>query len=187
MAHYDCLEQEAFLNLWRTYDRLKAIEEQFFARYGLSAQQYNALRLLQAAHPNAMTVSELGGRLISRAPDMTRLLDRLEERGLVRRERLADDRRTVRVVITAEGLRLLGEIAGPLLECHRKQLGHVAPSSLRRLIRLLQQARAPHERPSTGDKAGTLTDRAEGQRPQPRPVGSRPRRSAKARVARSTS
>src|SRR5690606_29508186 len=84
--HFDSLEQEAFLNLWRTYDRLKALEEQVFAQVGLSAQQYNALRLLRSVHPGAMPTLLLGSRLISRAPDMTRLLDRLQQRDLLSRQ-----------------------------------------------------------------------------------------------------
>ena len=85
LPRFDSLYQQAYLNLWRTYDRLKAIEDDLFARSDLSAQQYNALRLLQAAHPGTIPTLTLGARLISRAPDMTRMLDRLEDRGLVRR------------------------------------------------------------------------------------------------------
>lgn len=145
MPHFDSLEQEAFLNLWRTYDRLKGLEEELFSRFELSAQQYNALRLLRSAYPGSMSVSELGRRLISRAPDMTRLLDRLEQRGLVRRDRTSEDRRAVRLTITTEGLRLLDEISAPLADCHRRQLGHMPRTALRRLISLLREARTPHE------------------------------------------
>ncbi|MDZ4686847.1 MAG: MarR family transcriptional regulator, partial [Planctomycetaceae bacterium] len=75
MAHsterrrFDSLEQEAYLNLWRTYDSLKSLEDELFAPIGISPQQYNALRLLKAALPGTLTVQGLGGRLISRAPD----------------------------------------------------------------------------------------------------------------------
>ena len=86
-TRFDSLQQEAYLNLWRTYDRLKVVEDELFVQFDLSAQQYNALRLLDAVHPGAMPTLALGQRLISRAPDMTRMLDRLEERGLVQRER----------------------------------------------------------------------------------------------------
>src|SRR3954466_13464746 len=95
---YDSLEQEAYLNLWRTYDRLRAFEDELFGKHDLTAQQYNALRLLRAAPPGSMRTLELAGRLISRAPDITRLLDRLEARGLVARTRLCDNRRVVEVV-----------------------------------------------------------------------------------------
>src|SRR5262249_39740112 len=96
-SRFDTLQQEAYLSLWRTYDRLKSLEDAMFAEFDLSAQQYNSLRLLEAVHPATMPTSALGNKLISRAPDMTRLLDRLEERGLVRRERRSDNRRVVEV------------------------------------------------------------------------------------------
>ena len=95
-SRFDSPEQEAFLNLWRTYDRLRALEDDLFARYDLTPQQYNALRLLRAEHPGTLQTLALADRLVSRAPDITRLLDKLEIRGLVGRDRLADNRRVVR-------------------------------------------------------------------------------------------
>jgi DNA-binding MarR family transcriptional regulator len=142
---FDSLEQEAFLNLWRTYDRLRAIEESLFARYDLSAQQYNTLRLLRAVHPHSMPTLALGAKLISRAPDMTRLLDKLEIRQLVKRERRSENRRVVEVVITDEGLQLLKQLDGPVKACAREQLSHLDQSSLKSLIDLLHRARVPHE------------------------------------------
>jgi DNA-binding MarR family transcriptional regulator len=142
---FDSLHQEVYLNLWRTYDRLKAIEEELFAQYDLSAQQYNALRLLEAAHPATLRTLTLGARLISRAPDMTRMLDRLEERKLVHRERRAENRRVVEVGITETGLNLLQELAAPVRECHKRQLGHVSLKDLKQLVELLESVRHPHE------------------------------------------
>ena len=101
---FDSPEQEAFLNLWRTYDRLRAFEDELFARFGLTPQQYNVLRLLQAAHPRPVPTLAVADRLVSRAPDITRMIDKLEAGGLVRRERPASDRRTVLVGVTAAGL-----------------------------------------------------------------------------------
>jgi DNA-binding MarR family transcriptional regulator len=144
-GRFDSPEQEAFLNLWRTYDRLRALEDELFARYDLTPQQYNVLRLLKAEHPGTLPTLTLAQRLVSRAPDITRMIDRLEQRGLVGRERPADNRRVVRVGITAAGLDLVHEIAGPLRDCHARQLGHLAPADLRRLIDLLRAARGPHE------------------------------------------
>jgi DNA-binding MarR family transcriptional regulator len=144
-ARFDSLEQEVFLNLWRTYDRLRALEEELFARYDLTPQQYNALRLLRAQHPATTPTLALANRLISRAPDITRLLDKLEHRGLVARRRHADNRRVVSVGITAAGLDLLRQIAGPLRECHARQLGHLKGEDLKRLAALLHAARRPHE------------------------------------------
>src|SRR5678816_207074 len=80
---FDSPQQEAYLNLWRTYDRLRLLEDELFARFDLTAQQYNALRLLRAAHPKKVATLSLAGRLVSRAPDITRLLDKLNERGPV--------------------------------------------------------------------------------------------------------
>ncbi|HEY1378453.1 MAG TPA: MarR family transcriptional regulator [Gemmataceae bacterium] len=144
-ARFDSPEQEAFLNLWRTYDRLRTLEDDLFAGYGLTPQQYNALRLLKAEHPGTLPTLALADRLVSRAPDITRLVDKLEARGLVVRERSADNRRVVRVGITPAGLRLLRAVAGPLRDCHARQLGHLSANDLRRLTRLLRAARAPHE------------------------------------------
>src|SRR5436309_4682082 len=92
---FDSLEQEVFLNLWRTYDRLRALEDELFGSHGLTPQQYNALRLLRAAYPGKVPTLSLGSKLISRAPDITRLLDKLNERGLIDRERPAGNRRVV--------------------------------------------------------------------------------------------
>ncbi len=142
---FDSLEQEVFLNLWRTYDRLKALEDELFARFDLTPQQYNVLRLLRAHRPEPLPTLALGERLVSRAPDITRMLDKLEQRGLVERERPADNRRVVQIGITAAGLALVDEIAAPLAECHARQLGHLGAAQLQRLARLLRAARRPHE------------------------------------------
>jgi DNA-binding MarR family transcriptional regulator len=133
------------LNLWRTFDRLHVLEEALFSQFDLTPQQYNALRLLSAEHPNQMRTLELAGRLISRAPDITRLLDKLEQRGLIERERPAENRRVVYVGITEAGRALLRELREPLRRCHSQQLGHLSEKALRDLIRLLRDARHPHE------------------------------------------
>jgi DNA-binding MarR family transcriptional regulator len=142
---FDSPQQEAYLNLWRTYDRLRLLEDELFGRHDLTAQQYNALRLLRAAHPRKVPTLHLAGRLVSRAPDITRLVDKLVERGLVDRERLADNRRVVHVGITDAGLALLDTLATEVRECHVRQLGHMDESEMRTLIELLRKARGPHE------------------------------------------
>ena len=142
---FDSPQQEAFLNLWRTYDRMRMLEEQLFERYGLTPQQYNALRLLRAAHPDSIPTLSIAARLISRAPDITRLLDKLSERKLIDRQRPADNRRTVMVNITRAGIELLDQLASDVRDCHARQLGHLSASQMRTLIDLLQKARAPHE------------------------------------------
>jgi DNA-binding MarR family transcriptional regulator len=142
---FDSPEQEAFLGLWRTYDRLRALEDAVFERFELTSQQYNVLRLLAAAGPSKIRTLELASRLISRAPDITRMLDKLEQRGLIDRDRPASNRRTVEVGITDRGKELLEELREPIRDCHRAQLGHLKPAQLRELIALLKIVREPHE------------------------------------------
>ena len=144
---FDSLEQEAFLNLWRTYDRLRALEDRLFVQYDLTPQQYNALRLLRRDHPAPIRTLDLAGCLVSRAPDITRMLDKLEQRGFVVRDRPSDNRRIVYVGITAAGLDLLDKLREPLNDCHAQQLGHLPRKELKALVSLLQAARQPHEDP----------------------------------------
>jgi DNA-binding MarR family transcriptional regulator len=146
---FDSPQQEVYLNLWRTYDRLRAYEDELFGRHGLTAQQYNALRLLRAAHPGQVPTLTLAARLVSRAPDITRLLDKLADRGLIARERPAANRRTVMVGITEAGLNLLDELAPAVRDCHAGQLGHLQPQEMATLVDLLRRARGPHEPPQS--------------------------------------
>jgi DNA-binding MarR family transcriptional regulator len=142
---FDSPQQEAYLNLWRTYDRLRSIEDKLFSQHDLTAQQYNALRLLKAEYPGTLPTLGLAARLVSHAPDITRLLDRLAERRLVVRERMSDNRRVVQVGITPEGIALLKELEEPVRACHEKQLGHLAGGQLKTLVELLRAGRQPHE------------------------------------------
>jgi DNA-binding MarR family transcriptional regulator len=143
--HFDSLEQEAFLNLWRTYDRLHIIEEELFERHRLTPQQYNALRLLRGEGAGKLATLALAARLVSRAPDITRMLDKLEERGLIERERPADNRRMVLIGLTPEGRELLAGLDEQVRKCHARQLGHLDAQQLHALIALLKSARGPHE------------------------------------------
>ncbi|MDY3554153.1 MarR family transcriptional regulator [Gemmata sp. JC717] len=142
---FDSPEQEAFLGLWRTFDRLRALEDELFARYELTPQQYNALRLLRATQPGTLRTLDLAARLVSRAPDVTRMLDKLAEHKLVDRQRSEANRREVHVSITPAGVALLDELHAPLRECHARQLGHLSREQLRDLTALLRAARLPHE------------------------------------------
>lgn len=142
---FDSPEQEAFLGLWRTYDRLRAVEDAMFARQGLTAQQYNALRVLRARRPQRVPTLELGTLLVTGAPDITRMVDRLAERGWVDRERPADNRRVVLVGVTEAGVALLNDIAKSVRDCNARQLGHLSAEELRALSDLLRKAREPHE------------------------------------------
>jgi len=133
------------LSLWRTYDRLRMLEDELFAEYGLTAQQYNTLRLLASRHPGALPTLAIAARLISRAPDITRLLDKLAERRLIERVRPEDNRRVVNVGITSAGLELLRCLESAVRDCHERQLGHLKRTELKSLVALLRSARAPHE------------------------------------------
>jgi DNA-binding MarR family transcriptional regulator len=145
VKRFDSPEQEAYLSVWRTYDRLRGFDESVFMEWDLTAQQYNVLRLLRAASPDSVPTLVLANRLISRAPDITRMIDRLEARGWVVRTRSESDRRTILVSITEAGIGLLAKLADPLAECHRKQLGHLSVSELKQLVELLKKVRLPHE------------------------------------------
>ncbi len=142
---FDSPEQEAFLNLWRTYDCLKALEEELFTSFQLSAQQYNALRLLRSVYPASLQTLALGRLLISRSPDTTRMLDRLEQRQLIIRERRSENRRVVEIAITQQGLKLLDEMASDVQAMHTRQLGHLNRTEQRELTALLKRIREPHE------------------------------------------
>ncbi len=134
------LEDEVFVRLLRTTDALLREVEQVLKPAGLSHAQYNVLRILRGAGPEGLACREIGCRMITRDPDITRLVDRLEARGLVSRERERADRRVVRTRITAEGLRILKELDEPISALHRRQLRHVPAGRLRLLARLLEQS-----------------------------------------------
>lgn len=145
---FDTLAQETYLSLWRTYDRLKALEDQLFSSFLITAQQYNVLRLLDAAAIPLPTLA-IASKLVSRAPDITRMLDRLEKDQWIARTRSKEDRRTVLVSITAKGKERLAEIALPLDQMHQQQLGHMDPNDLEQLCRILSKVRRPHESPNS--------------------------------------
>ena len=135
------LEQQAFLSLQRTADVLARGAEEAIERSGLSGTQYNVLRILRGAGPGGLCCGEVAERMITRDPDITRLLDRLEKRGLVARARDSKDRRIVTVRIAPEGLQILAELDGPVEEFHRRQLGHLGKRRLQLLIKILEFAR----------------------------------------------
>jgi DNA-binding MarR family transcriptional regulator len=144
--HFDSVEQEAYLNLWRTYDRLRMLEDEVFREFDLTAQQYNVLRLLKAARPGRVATLTLAAQLVSKAPDITRMVDRLVDRGYVDKERgELGARRNVYVGITDEGVGLLKALRNKIFHCHRKQFGHMTDDELLMLTELLWKARKPHE------------------------------------------
>jgi DNA-binding MarR family transcriptional regulator len=135
------LEEETLLALMRTVDVLARPGEALFKSYGLSPTQYNALRILRGAGKAGLPCSEIANRMVTRDPDITRLLDRLERTHLVRRARDASDRRVVLARITQAGLDLLDQLNRPLAELNRKLLGSLGEEKLRALLALLEQAR----------------------------------------------
>lgn len=136
------LEDEAYLNLLRTADALLRKEVELLKEFGLSPTQYNALRILRGAGDEGVTCGELSDRMLTKDPDVTRLIDRLEGRGLLQRARSDQDRRVVRTRITAAGLDVLARLDEPSDRWTRGQLGHLTKTELREFIRLLERARA---------------------------------------------
>ena len=136
------LEADAYLDLQRTAAVLtRAVSERLRPEH-LSPAQYNVLRILRGAGPGGLACGEIAERMLTRDPDVTRLLDRLEERRLVARTRARRDRRVVRTRVTASGLRLLARLDEPITRMHAAQLGYIGPAKLRALIRLLALARS---------------------------------------------
>jgi DNA-binding MarR family transcriptional regulator len=136
-----CPEEIAFLDLARTTDMLSRGLVQILKSEDLSPTQYNVLRILRGT-PEGLPCGEIAARMITRDPDVTRLLDRLEKRGLVSRCRETEDRRMVMARITPDGLALLASLDAPIVEAHRRQLGHLGKARLRALTELLVAARA---------------------------------------------
>lgn len=139
---FDLPEQEAYLNIIRTASFLDGAFDALFKHHGLTNAQYNVLRILRGEGERlpSLTVAE---RLVTRVPDITRLVDRLEAAGLVKRERCTEDRRVVYVSITPKGLALLATLDEPIRETHRAQLAHMPRKELIELSRLLVRARTP--------------------------------------------
>src|SRR5260370_27600886 len=136
-----CAEEAAFLDLVRTTDMLSRGLVQVLKTEELSATQYNVLRILRGA-PEGLPCGEIASRMITRDPDVTRLLDRLEKRRLISRCRETKDRRMVMARITPEGLKLLAGLDEPVQTAHRKQLGHLGRERLRALTELLYVSRS---------------------------------------------
>ena len=135
------LEEEAFLNLQRTANTLLQNITRSLKDYDLTPTQYNVLRILRGSHPETLTCGDIGDRMVTPDPDVTRLLDRLEKRELVRRARYTVDRRVVRAGITELGLAILEQLDSPVPEWLRKMLGHLTEDELGTMIRLLEKVR----------------------------------------------
>jgi DNA-binding MarR family transcriptional regulator len=139
---FDSPEQEASLNLARTHDHIHAEFARLFDSHGISPPLYNVLRILRGHGGDGVPCQVIGDEMVTRMPDITRLVDRLEKAVLVERRRTSKDRRVVLVRITKAGLDLLAVLHQPVLKLHQRLLGHLSREELAELNRLLVEARS---------------------------------------------
>ena len=140
---FDLPEEEAGLNLWRTAELVRLPFDRLFADHGISDPQYNVLRILRGQGGKGLPCTEIAAQMVSRMPDMTRLVDRLENAGLARRCRTEEDRRVVLICLTPAGLDLVARLDQPVRDLHEQTLGHLTRAELVELSRLLVKARTP--------------------------------------------
>lgn len=136
------IEDQAFVAILKAADALAAQAEQLIKGCGLTGAQYNVLRILRGAGPEGLPCNGISERMISRDPDMTRLLDRMEKRELITRERQQQDRRVVKARITSEGLKLLKKMDAPIRELHKTQFARMSSAHLKTLLDLLTELAA---------------------------------------------
>lgn len=136
-------EEEAYLSIVRTSALLEHSLAQGLKEHDITPTQYNVLSILRGAGADGLCRNEVGCRLITAMPDVTRLLDRMEEQGLIVRERGTVDRRMVRTRLTKKGLDLVGRLDATVMEMHEKQFRHMDKRSLRTLIQVLGEVRDP--------------------------------------------
>lgn len=135
------VEEEVSLNILRTAALLEHAVAERLKPHGLTATQYNVLRILRGAGDEGLCRNEVGERMLKPVPDVTRLLDRMEDAGLVVRRRDGDDRRFVTARITRSGLAKLASLDEPVTRMHEKLLGHMGKQDLSRLAKLLEESR----------------------------------------------
>jgi DNA-binding MarR family transcriptional regulator len=138
------LEEEVILNVARTAEYLASAIAAVFKAMNLTATQYNVLRILRGAGSEGLSCSEIGERMVTKESDVTRLLDRIESRGLISRERPASNRRIVIARITEEGLQVLEELDKPVDEINRRLVGHLGKEQLKVVNELLEAIRDTH-------------------------------------------
>lgn len=139
---FESPEHEAYLNLVRTAGALARREAALLKGYDLTPAQFNVLRILRGAEPDGLICREIGERLLAFDPDVTKLLDRLEARGLVTRARQPRDRRVIVARMTPDGLKMLQKVDKPMLDLVIALLGHLGARKLKALSTLLTAARA---------------------------------------------
>lgn len=142
---FELIEEEAMLNIVRTAEVLQRAISDFFKDFELSSVQYNVLRILRGAGAAGVTCSQIGERMVTHDPDVTRLLDRLEARGLIVRERSTTDRRAIITRITESGLALVGSIDQPLKKLYQAKLGKFGREALAGLTAQLEHVREAFE------------------------------------------
>jgi DNA-binding MarR family transcriptional regulator len=135
-------EQQAAIGLLRTADVVKRSFSQMIEPHGITLQQFNVLRILRGAGPEGLPTLTIGERMIEQTPGVTRLVDRLEKKGLVTRAPCAQDRRRVFCRITSKGLDLLKELDEPVTRWDSRAVSVLPPSDLDSLIDLLDRVRA---------------------------------------------
>jgi len=133
------IEERIFITLLKVADALGQEAEQLTHTAELTGTQYNVLRILRGAGPEGLPCGGIGDRMITHDPDITRLLDRMEKRGLITRERQKDDRRVVKTRITPHGLGLLKPLDPPMRDLHKRQFRHMAGARLKTLCELLEE------------------------------------------------
>lgn len=138
-AHAIPLEDQIFVAILKLADFLAQEAELLIKDGGLTPTQYNVLRILRGAEPHGLLCRGIADKMISRDPDMTRLLDRLEKHGWITRQRQHDDRRVIQARITSEGLKLLKKLDQPVHDLHKGQFRHMAAARLKLLAELLQE------------------------------------------------
>jgi DNA-binding MarR family transcriptional regulator len=135
-------EEEVYLNILRTAEALTWGVSETLKVADLTPAQYNVLRILRGAIPDGATCGQISERMVTKDSDITRLLERLDARGLITRARDGQDRRFITVRITPEGLSLLAGLDEPIAQCHKRQIGHMDKEQLASLGKLLEAARA---------------------------------------------
>ena len=133
------LEDHLFVSTLKLADFLSQQAEAVFKSAGLTPAQYNVLRILRGAEPDGLPCRRIAERMISRDPDMTRLLDRMEKHAWITRQRQQDDRRVIKARITPEGLKLLKKLDQPVHDLHKAQFRHIPTARLRLLAELLTE------------------------------------------------
>jgi len=139
------IEEEAVLNVMRTAEVIERVLSDFLKGFDLSPVQYNVLRILRGAEPAGATCSQIGERLLTRDPDITRLLDRMELRGWIERERSREDRRAVITRVSETGMQLVNRIDRPIEAMNQSKMGRFGHDDLAVLVTTLERVREAFE------------------------------------------